>query len=448
MRTFLFATIVSFFFFFPTESLKGASVSFSNNKLPVIQIEAEASTGINDIFVLSELDGVSITYSADSNSQVEWLRYSNLGGGYAETISGIVKNGNEYTLENPEGNMGYIIRENNRDYVFWLTDYAKFTLNLESLSIDGESGCDQTVLSFSGNADPIHYYTVNGRQETLSRDLMLSYYNLDWNDTDKNYNQSEIIKTLPSISNSIVITPPVYCQTGFQLIGDRFLESWGITQTISSGTYSPVAVEVNSSVEADSSSESGDNVINGNSDSLGGSAPFTATFYSYSTDAVIHNEWQMANDPEFEDITHRINDADLTYTFRDEGTVYVRFVGSNYDGSCESVSDTYTINIGASELLIPNAFSPNGDGINDIWKVAYRSLVSFKCHIFNRHGHQIYQFDDPNGGWDGKNGSKFVNPGVYFYVIEAVGSDGKKYKRSGDINIIGSHKTSQGTIEE
>lgn len=144
----------------------------------------------------------------------------------------------------------------------------------------------------------------------------------------------------------------------------------------------------------------------------------------------------MATDEEFENITYRINEQDFNYTFTEEGTVYVRFIGSNSDGSCEAVGDTYTVSIGASELQIPNAFSPNDDGINDMWKVSYRSLLDFHCWIFDRNGHQLFEFTDPSSGWDGKHNGKTVSPGVYYYVITATGSDGKRYKQSGDINII------------
>ena len=154
------------------------------------------------------------------------------------------------------------------------------------------------------------------------------------------------------------------------------------------------------------------------------------------TDAVIHDEWQIASDPDFEYIIYRFNERDLNYTFNDEGQYYVRFVGSNDDGSCEAFGDTYEIGIGASELRIPNAFSPDGDGVNDIWKVGYRSLIEFRCWIFDRNGNQLYYFDRPEDGWDGKYKGKIVGPGVYFYVIEATGADGRKYKQGGDINII------------
>ena len=71
-----------------------------------------------------------------------------------------------------------------------------------------------------------------------------------------------------------------------------------------------------------------------------------------------------------------------------------------------------------------------------MWRVGYRSLTEFKCWIFDRYGHEIYHFDNPSGGWDGKRGGKYVESGVYYYVIQAVGADGRKYKKGGDINIL------------
>ena len=99
----------------------------------------------------------------------------------------------------------------------------------------------------------------------------------------------------------------------------------------------------------------------------------------------------------------------------------------------------------------PNAFSPQASvGINDEWKVSYRSIVEFNCWIFNRWGAEVCHLTDPSQGWDGKYKGKYVKPGTYFYVIEARGSDGVEYNLKGDINILnytgtGSHGMSGAT---
>lgn len=424
--------------------IQASSLFFNNTGFSPIKIVPAASTGITELYVLHDLDNVSITYTSENNAEVEWSVYENMGGAYAEPIPDLIKEGNSFTLLSPKGNAGYIIRDNGRNYIFWLVDYSKYNFSPQQLSFNNESTCDATIINFEGKADPIYFFSINGRQEILSRDIELHYTNQVWNSQDYNFELEAITDILPYINNSITLVPPVFCNTNFELEGDRFLKEWGIIENISSPTFSPIAVDVNSEVITENENIP-DNQIGSNNEGLGGSAPYTTTFYSFVTQGVVHYEWQMSEDPSFENISYRFNDKDLTYTFNDEGVTYIRFVGSNSDGSCESFGDVYNVTIGASELLIPNVFSPNGDGVNDIWKVSYRSLIEFRCQIYDRHGHQIYHFENPDGGWDGKNGSKFVNPGVYFYVIEATGADGKKYKKSGDINILNSINTNIGT---
>ena len=87
-------------------------------------------------------------------------------------------------------------------------------------------------------------------------------------------------------------------------------------------------------------------------------------------------------------------------------------------------------------LLVPNVFTPNGDGTNDEFRVAYRSLKTFHAYIFNRWGHQVYSWTDPAKGWNGNIGSRPASEGAYYYLIEAEGTDGEKYKLKGAVNLL------------
>lgn len=211
---------------------------------------------------------------------------------------------------------------------------------------------------------------------------------------------------------------------------------WDEKVTRESNNYVTAAVDVRAKATQDS--ELSDNEkSSGVEGALGGSAPVHITFEANVTDAVMHYEWQMATDPDFNDIQLRLNQQVVEQDFDEAGITYWRFIGSNGDGSCEAYSETFTVDIGVSELTCPNIFTPhNKDGANDVWKVSYRSIVDFHCWIFNRWGNKIIEFTDPSQGWDGTYNGKLVNPGVYYYVIQARGSDGKPYKLSGDINII------------
>lgn len=155
-----------------------------------------------------------------------------------------------------------------------------------------------------------------------------------------------------------------------------------------------------------------------------------------------HCEWDFATDSEFHLPFLIRYDEDTEYTFEQSGIYYIRlqvtYIKNDGTEDMTDVSGSFIIRISESELKVPNAFSPNGDGINDVFKVTYKSLVKFNAYIFNRWGQQLYQWglDQIDEGWDGTTHGKPVKDGVYFIVIEAEGSDGVKYKKKSDINIL------------
>lgn len=420
-------------------------VDFDGNTKEVISIVPEKSTGLEMIYVAYDCSAIREMRVKGVSNVSQVYKYKNLGGGFAEPINFQVTD-SEIVIPSPEGDMGYIIEADGRNIAFWIVDYLPHKLSLTSISADPSQDCTNTRIDIQGDGSPIYYYTLDGRQAELSRDISLDYHNLEWDGNNEQFIQSISKKTIPHISNPVILSPPLYCNTVITVSGDRFLEKWGIGIKIDSSLIYANGIEVQTSaVQTNLPEEDPDmasNLIKTETNGMGGSAPADISFKAYVTDAVVHNEWQIASDSEFEYIDYRFNEQNLDYTFNEEGTYFVRFVGSNSDGSCESAGETYTVSIGASDLRIPNAFTPNGDGINDVWRVAYRSLLSFSCTIFDRYGNEIYSFNDPTGGWDGKYKGKTVKPGVYFYVIEAEGADGTKYKKGGDINILKSNRES------
>jgi gliding motility-associated-like protein len=88
-----------------------------------------------------------------------------------------------------------------------------------------------------------------------------------------------------------------------------------------------------------------------------------------------------------------------------------------------------------SDLGIPNVFSPDGDGINDYFIPFSKSLRSISVEIFSRSGIRVYNFIGEGDelaawkGWDGNvnDSSAKASPGVYYYVIRALGWDDIRY---------------------
>ena len=418
-----------------------AQVAFTGDESHKIFEEVPAkNTGLDMVYVLYDSQQNSMQYTAgSSNATVKWYKFGATGGAYAEEITSIERNGNISVLKSVIPNSGYIIEENtNRKYV-WVVNYADYRLRVNSIEAVNDGDCSSATLNVQGEGDAIVYYSINGARKVLDRNLKLIYNNLVWNETDLMWNSETQEEELQELKSTISLPAP-YCNTTFTLTGDRFLEYWGEGISVTSDEYQTQAVTVTTRAEQEQK-EADNQVGGGDETTLGGSAPAVITFSAYYTDAVATKEWQMSHDAEFEEIADRRNEDEITVTFEEAGTTFWRFVCSNATGECSAYSDVYQVNIGESMLKCPNAFSPGvTEGVNDEWKVSYKSIVKFKCWIFNTWGVQLCELNDPSQGWDGKYKGKIVKPGVYYYVIDAEGSEGKKYKLKGDINVVGLRK--------
>ena len=131
-------------------------------------------------------------------------------------------------------------------------------------------------------------------------------------------------------------------------------------------------------------------------------------------------------------------ESETIYSFAESGQFFVRLIVTDTELEETLTSDVFMIQIAESELKVPNAFSPNGDGVNDVFKVSHKSLVRFQAYIFNRWGQELYRWNlsHIDDGWDGTAHGRQVPEGVYFIVVEAEGADGVKYNIKGDINIL------------
>ena len=428
-------------------------VSFRGVSQEVLSFTPDRNSGLESVYVAYDASQIQEMIVSGAGNVSGVSKYSNLGGGYAVPVDYSVSGGN-VILTAPAGDTGYIIEADGRTVCIWLVDYLHYRLAISSAHASEEQECENTRIDIVGSGEPVYYYSIDGRQCELSREIDIDYLNLAWDEQSESFIQERITKTVAHISNPIVISPPLYCNSTFSIYGDRFLKAWGMEQHVESELVYANGLDVRTTVEQTNLPDDDDpdadasNMIKTETQGIGGSAPADISFRAFTTDAVIHNEWQIARDQDFEHIDYRFNEQNLDYTFTEEGTYYVRFVGSNADGSCETAGETYTVGIGSSDLRIPNAFTPNEDGVNDVWKVAYRSLLEFSCTIFDRYGNELFHFNDPTQGWDGKYKGKYVKPGVYFYVIEAKGADGTRYRKGGDINLIRSKRYSNSSSTE
>jgi gliding motility-associated-like protein len=130
--------------------------------------------------------------------------------------------------------------------------------------------------------------------------------------------------------------------------------------------------------------------------------------------------------------------SDVTeYTYKDTGTYTIKLIVSN--AICTD-STTEKVRIILPTLLyVPNTFSPNGDGVNDVFKAEGDGITTFEMMVFDRWGQMVFYSNDINKGWDGKanGGSEVAQLDTYVYVINLRALANKHdYTYRGTISLI------------
>ncbi len=152
------------------------------------------------------------------------------------------------------------------------------------------------------------------------------------------------------------------------------------------------------------------------------------TFNNTSTDAISYI-WNFGDG-------NTLTVQNPTHQYSESGLFTVSLVAINNLGCTDTIL-SQIIEVLDGDLEIPNVFSPNNDGINDIFKPKVNSLRSSTIHVFDRWGNSVFVSTSSIQGWDGnaKNGSK-APEGEYFYKFEGETASGKILKRTGRFSLI------------
>jgi gliding motility-associated-like protein len=100
--------------------------------------------------------------------------------------------------------------------------------------------------------------------------------------------------------------------------------------------------------------------------------------------------------------------------------------------------DTVTVFVleNNNSISIPNAFTPNNNGVNDYFKAHGQNIKTINGKIFNRWGEELFKWADVNSGWDGKHNGQNASEGVYFYIISVTFENGEIQEKYGSIELI------------
>lgn len=129
----------------------------------------------------------------------------------------------------------------------------------------------------------------------------------------------------------------------------------------------------------------------------------------------------------------------ITYTFQDTGLHKVEQIVLHPSG-CPDTMTQYIDVVPLESFFLPNAFTPNGDGRNDLFKGvgSLFGVKSFQFSIWNRWGELVFETKDPKEGWNGRalNVGRDVPAGVYVYKIHYINPRGKLVDKKGYATLV------------
>lgn len=183
-----------------------------------------------------------------------------------------------------------------------------------------------------------------------------------------------------------------------------------------------------------------DAVITTNPLLLEGVTPFEVTFDANNSVGAMTYSWDFGDGSPVETSINPIHTFQVMGTY----TVTLHVIGGppNY---CEDVTTVQVIALHPSSILVPNIFTPNGDGKNDQLSLEAEGIASIKISIFNRWGKKVFDNEVNDFAvdkqvvpiWDGTSKSEGkCAAGTYYYIIEATGYDKKEYNMNGTVNIL------------
>ena len=157
------------------------------------------------------------------------------------------------------------------------------------------------------------------------------------------------------------------------------------------------------------------------------SAPISFNFINNSVDA-INYEWDFGDGA-----TSTQNNP--SHTFDLPGSYVVTLIA--YNGICADTLSTNVIKILAEgDIIVPNTFTPNNDGVNDYFNILIANLKTYNIKIFNRYGSLVFTSNKILDSWDGNYQGKPMPVGVYYFIVDALDVAGKKLFRKNSVTLI------------
>ena len=139
------------------------------------------------------------------------------------------------------------------------------------------------------------------------------------------------------------------------------------------------------------------------------------------------------------DSTFLLKYSDIMYNINSGNVCF--YVVAYETGNPFGANGISTSSVVCTEILdlitVPNAFTPNNDLVNDLFKpVLSFTPVNYRLIIRDRQGYLIFETNDHNSPWDGKKNGSFLPPEVYLWFVNVTSPSGKTYSKTGTVTIL------------
>ncbi|MDP4267755.1 MAG: gliding motility-associated C-terminal domain-containing protein [Bacteroidota bacterium] len=164
-------------------------------------------------------------------------------------------------------------------------------------------------------------------------------------------------------------------------------------------------------------------------DTLHGPSPLTVKFSSDNNFDNVLYSWNLGNG-------NTSNSKNVSTIYNKKGNYIASLNVINSIGCNDSATLTIYVDDELIKIKIPNVFTPDGDNHNDIFKPELSGIKYIKGTIFDRWGRMVYEWTNPENGWDGRKGGNNLPEGTYYYVIMFKDYNNKISERTGFFELL------------
>jgi gliding motility-associated-like protein len=319
--------------------------------------------------------------------------------------------------------------------------------------------CITTTVNATATSDPGNTFVWNNGTSTVTTNPLPISANGTYTAIATNSigcSSQSVITVSTNTAVIVSITPSsnlITCATGSvslsasSSVGGPYTYSWTPSVTTTTGTpyvvtsagdYTVVALNSVNGCTATATQVIGSETIDASfiADTYQGQMPLPVTFTNTSVvlntnPAGTNYTWSFGDGNGIAS-----NDTTVNHLYNSQGNFPVILTATN--GFCSDTAVRYIKVDLISVFEVPNVFTPNGDGKNDVFTFNAINMGEITLTIFDRWGLKMFEATDiGNVKWDGKNkGGSTVTDGTYFYIIKATGLDDAKYDLKGSVNVF------------